>query len=185
MLNGRQKLLLKRNDDLDEAQGRTVRMLIDRSRELGDAYRLKETFVNVFRMGSADMASKFIDVWTEYAEHTGIPEMKRASESVLRHREGILNWYEHRITNAVLEGVNSTIQQMKHEARGFGNDSHYIDMIYLKCGRLKLVIDPGFSVPEYRAGSPMYGMDRITCPCCGKSAWRYRSRGRRPMSGGA
>ena len=179
VLNGKQRLLMKRDDDLGEAQRRTVEMLIDRSKDLGDAYRLRETFSNVFLMGSAEMAGKFIDVWCEHALRTGIPEMARAAESVQRHREGILNWYGHRITNAVLEGVNSTIQQMKHEARGFGNDAHYISMIYLKCGRLKLTIDPGFTVPGYRRDSPRYSMDLVECPCCGKRAWRYRSRGQR------
>ena len=34
------------------------------------------------------------------------------------HAGGILNYIYHRITNAASEGINSTIQSLKHAARG-------------------------------------------------------------------
>jgi transposase len=48
----------------------------------------------------------------------------------------ILNYYDHRRTNAGLEGVNSIIQSAKRQARGFSNLEYFKAIIYLKRGKL-------------------------------------------------
>ena len=50
----------------------------------------------------------------------------------------ILAYFDHRRTNAVLEGLNSIIQNVKTRARGFRNMDYFSTMIYLTCGRLDL-----------------------------------------------
>ena len=47
-------------------------------------------------------------------------------------------YFDHRRTNAVLEGLNSIIQNVKTRARGFRNMDYFSTMIYLTCGRLDL-----------------------------------------------
>ncbi|HBE44049.1 MAG TPA: ISL3 family transposase, partial [Deltaproteobacteria bacterium] len=51
---------------------------------------------------------------------------------------GILAYLKHRITNAVTEGLNSKIQQIKSAARGFRNFDHYRIAILFHCGKLDL-----------------------------------------------
>ncbi|PWH08121.1 ISL3 family transposase, partial [Bifidobacterium longum] len=41
-------------------------------------------------------------------------------------------------TNAILEGLNSVIQNVKTRARGFKNMDYFSTMIYLTCGKLDL-----------------------------------------------
>ena len=48
----------------------------------------------------------------------------------------ILNYFDHRRTNAVLEGMNSIIQSAKRQARGFSNLEYFKTVIYLKLGKL-------------------------------------------------
>ena len=50
----------------------------------------------------------------------------------------ILNYFKHPYTNAILEGVNSVIQNTKCSARWYRNDDYFIDMIYLRCGKLEI-----------------------------------------------
>ena len=38
---------------------------------------------------------------------------------MFKHREGILAWYDMRITTAMVEGINNKIKVMKREAYGF------------------------------------------------------------------
>jgi transposase len=42
-----------------------------------------------------------------------------------------------KITNGVLEGINSKIQLAKRKARGFRNVGNFKSMIYFLCGKLK------------------------------------------------
>ena len=44
----------------------------------------------------------------------------------MHHFEEILNYWDHRFTNATLEGLNSIIQNIKVRARGFRNDQYFI-----------------------------------------------------------
>ena len=52
--------------------------------------------------------------------------------------QGILNYFDNPYTNAVLEGLNNVIQQIKTRARGFRNDKYFTTMIYLVCGEIDL-----------------------------------------------
>ena len=54
------------------------------------------------------------------------------------HWTEILNYFDYRYTNAILEGMNSIIQNIKQRARGFRNDEYFKTMIYLVCGKLDL-----------------------------------------------
>ena len=44
---------------------------------------------------------------------------------------GILNYFENKLTNAVLEGTNSMIQSIKSRARGYKKIENFKAMIYL------------------------------------------------------
>lgn len=54
------------------------------------------------------------------------------------HLENILTYLTHRITNAVTEGLNATIQQIKFGARGFRNRESFKTAILFNCGGLDL-----------------------------------------------
>ena len=50
----------------------------------------------------------------------------------------ILTYFQHRVTNATAEGLNSKIQMVKEMACGFRNREHYKTAIYFQCGGLDL-----------------------------------------------
>ena len=63
---------------------------------------------------------------------------KALARQLRRHWDDILAYFDHRRTNAVLEGLNSIIQNVKTRARDFRNMDYFSTMIYLTCGRLDL-----------------------------------------------
>ena len=70
--------------------------------------------------------------------HSRLEPMKEFAWLVRRHSEEILNYFKYMYTNAVLEGMNSVIQNLKCRARGFRNMEYFKTMIYLVCGKLDL-----------------------------------------------
>ena len=64
--------------------------------------------------------------------------MKALARQFRRHRDDILAYFEHPRTNAILEGLNSIVQNVKTRARGFRNMDYFSTMIYLTCGKLDL-----------------------------------------------
>ena len=51
-----------------------------------------------------------------------------------KHLEGLLGYVLHPITNAVTEGLNSKIQNIKASARGFRSFQRYRIAIFFYCG---------------------------------------------------
>ena len=57
---------------------------------------------------------------------------------IKKHFENIITYLKHPITNAVSEGLNSKIQTLKANARGFRNFANYRTRILFYCGKLDL-----------------------------------------------
>ena len=64
--------------------------------------------------------------------------MIAVAKMLAKHIDNILTYLKHRVTNAVSEGINSKIQQIKSVARGFRNFGNYRTAILFYCGRLDM-----------------------------------------------
>ena len=71
-----------------------------------------------------------------------ISEMQKFGEMLVRNAVEILNYFETKRTNAILEGFNSKISVIKNRARGFRNMKNFISMIYFCCGELDICFQP-------------------------------------------
>ena len=64
--------------------------------------------------------------------------MIEAARSIRRHWSGVLRWFVSRITNGLLEGLNSLVQAAKAKARGYRSFRNLATIIYLIAGKLDL-----------------------------------------------
>ncbi len=64
--------------------------------------------------------------------------MKDAARTVMRHRDGILRWFDSRIANGLIEGINSLVQAAKAKARGYRSTRTIKAITYLIAGKLDL-----------------------------------------------
>ena len=62
--------------------------------------------------------------------------MAKVAQTIRRHAAGILRWLHSRISNGMLEAMNSLIQAAKVRARGYRTTDNFITMAYLVCGKL-------------------------------------------------
>lgn len=69
---------------------------------------------------------------------SSLEPMNALARQLRRHWGDILAYFDHRYTNAILEGLNSIIQHVKTRARGFRNMDYFSTMIYLTRGKLDL-----------------------------------------------
>ena len=58
-------------------------------------------------------------------------EMQKFGEMLVRNAVEILNYYDTKMTNAILEGFNSKISIIKNRARGFRNMKNFRDDLLL------------------------------------------------------
>lgn len=76
---------------------------------------------------------------TSWIMHSNVPQMKKLARAPRDDEAEVLAYFGNRLTNAVLEGMNSVIRSARRAARGFRNIEYFKTIIYLKLGKLPLV----------------------------------------------
>ena len=136
----RTKYLWQRNEgSLTEPQPETKRNLTGQRSKTGRACRMREVLQDIHADGATPS-----EAWTRlhrlcsWMMHSRLGPMKEPARMIRRHFTEIVAYFKHPYTNAVLEGVNSVIQNVKRRARGFRNMDYFATMIYLTCGKLDI-----------------------------------------------
>ena len=86
---------------------------------LGEAYRLKTLFNDLWGMPNKQSATAFIEQWCREVEQSKIQPFMVFAKTVKAHLSGIVNFVETHITNAILESINNKIQMAKRRAKVF------------------------------------------------------------------
>ncbi len=87
---------------------------------------------------SLGKAQRFFNQWLEEARRSCLAPVTKVAQTLCNHLGGLLTYIRHRITNALSESFNSSIQALKANARGFRNFEHYRTRILFFLGRLDL-----------------------------------------------
>jgi len=135
----RSRYLWLKNEPNLSAQGRAnldalTRMHLKTAR----AYQLRLAFQEIYQQPSLTWGEVFLDRWYSWAIRSRLEPMKDAARTVMRHRDGILRWFDSRIANGLIEGINSLIQAAKAKARGYRSTRTLKAITYLIAGKLDL-----------------------------------------------
>lgn len=136
-LKGHKYTFLKNRENLSAQKEKELDELIKFYPTLGEAYRLKVLFNDLWEMPDKPAAEAFLRQWCNEVDAAKIPAFMKFANTVRAHWSGIVHFVESLITNGVLEGINSKIQLAKRRARGYRNINNFINMIYFLCGKLK------------------------------------------------
>lgn len=102
------------------------------------AWAIKELFSKLWLYRYEGSARKFFKNWFGWAARSQLKAIKKVARMIKRHLENILTYLRHPITNAVTEGLNSKIQSIKSNARGFRAFQNYRTRILFFCAKLDL-----------------------------------------------
>jgi transposase len=147
-------VLLKRARDLNDKE----RLLLDgwtlNYPELGAAYRLKEDFYGIYEGHSSPQAAlSAYEAWAKAVT----PELRIAYSDVIRAftnwQPWILNYFEHPVTNAYTESLNSLIRVMNRLGRGYSFEALRAKILFTEGVHAKSK-RPKF---QRREAPPMYG----------------------------
>lgn len=104
----------------------------------GRAWAIKENLRELWSSHSRAEGEEFWKRWYFWATHSRLEPIVKVAKTLQRHISNVLTFFEHRISNAVSEGLNSKIQTIKKQAYGFRNKANFKAAIYFHCGGLEL-----------------------------------------------
>jgi transposase len=108
--------------------------------QTAEAYRLRLAFQELF-LQPKNNADHYLATWLDAAYDCGVRAIEDVAETFFKMRDKILSWFDNRVSNGILEGLNSVLQSAKNRARGYANPNHMILMSYLLHGKLNLTPD--------------------------------------------
>jgi len=124
VLKGSRWLLLKNTENLRRKDQRRLQELMALNKPLQQAHLLKEDFTQFYTCPNRDQAATFLQHWVAECKQSRLRPFQQLAKRLLRWGQGILAYFQHRITNAVSEGLNNKIKVLKRRAYGF-HDIHY------------------------------------------------------------
>ena len=128
---------LKNPNDLSLAEKEKLGSLKDMNLMTSKAYNFKLSLKDFWTYNDKLLAEDFLKRWYYWASHSQIEPIIDAAKTIKSHWSGIINYAETKITNGVLEGLNSIVQSAKSSARGFRTTKNLILIIYLRLGKLQ------------------------------------------------
>lgn len=132
VLKGIRWLLLKNPENLDPARNEKRRLVaaLRLNKPLAVAYYMKEDLRQLWSQPNKAQAKRFLNDWIARAEASGIKILKSFANTLWDHREGILAYYNFRISTGPLEGTNNKIKTMKREAYGYRDQEFFVLKIF-------------------------------------------------------
>ena len=132
-------LWLRNPDNLTDRQRDRLDELLRHPLKTARAYRWMLKFDHAYQL-PAEEAEHYLRTWCRGAKRSRLKPIIDFAHMVEDHWLGIARWFQSRITNALLEGLNSLIQAAKRRARGYRSTRNYIAMIYLTVGKLPIAV---------------------------------------------
>jgi len=142
------KLLMIPQGRMDEQQQNKLAEISKLYPKTGRAFRMVQSLDEVYKCSDITQAGVMFDKLYTWLRRSRLEPMKRVALTLLQHKDEILAFYHHRLTNAIAEGINSIIQAGKRKARGFATFRGFSTMIYLETAKLDFApinLFPSFS----------------------------------------
>ena len=102
------------------------------------AYQIRLAFQEIYQQPTWEWGARFLDRWYSWAIRSRLDPIKDAARTVMKHRDGILSWFDSHIANGLIEGINSLVQAAKAKARGYRSTRTLKAITYLIAGKLDL-----------------------------------------------
>lgn len=141
MLKHTRYIWLKNEENLTTAQKEKLDKLKDCELDTAKAYRMRWCLQKIYQYPEA-IAPAVLQDWIQWGLRCRLEPMVNVAKMLQKHYNGVVRWFTSKLTNGLLEGVNSLFQAAKRKARGFRSHKNIIALVYLLAGKLNFSIKP-------------------------------------------
>jgi transposase len=127
---------LKRPANLTDRQRDLLDELLAQPLDTVRAYTLSQQFDSFYELSDPDTAEEYLRRWITEVDASDLEPLQKFARMLEDHWLGVIRWHHSRVSNGLLEGLNSLIQAAKRRARGYRSNRNFIAMIYLIVGKL-------------------------------------------------
>jgi transposase len=118
ILKGTKFFWLFAEENLPEKMVERFAFLRESNLKTGRAWAIKESLRELWNYRRRGWAELYWRRWYFWATHCRLKPVRKVAAMIRNHLENVLTYFDHRITNAVSEGLNSKIQTVKKTPTG-------------------------------------------------------------------
>lgn len=134
VLKGCRFLLLRNYESLGEHFQEKLNCLMNVNQPLYIVHSMKEQLRGLWECANRKRALAFLNQWLFDAMNSGVKPLVKVALTFLSHRDGILNYFPHRITSGSVEGTVNKIKTIKRQAYGFRDNEYFkLRLYHLHC----------------------------------------------------
>lgn len=138
VLKGTKFLWLRGGGKVPGTRRREFAALKGKKLKTARAWAIKEMLRHLWDFKLPSRAAAFWKRWYFWASHSQLTPMIKAARKLKRHQQRILNYFIHRVTNAMAESINGRIEKLIRIANGYRNQEHFKTAILFHHGGLDL-----------------------------------------------
>ena len=106
------------------------------------AWAIKELFRDFWDCESVAEGRHFFRRWYDGAIRRRLAPVKKGARMFQRHRDNIVPFFQHRLSNGSIAGLNNKIQSLVKKACGYRNPERFKTDIFFPRGGLNLYPSP-------------------------------------------
>lgn len=129
-VKGIRYLLLMRRDHVGEEKLPRLDEALKQNEPLLMAYLLKEALGLLWEQPTAARMKAYLEEWCQWARDSGVRPMQQLAKTLTLHARGILSWWEHRINNGRMEGINNKIKTLLRQTYGMRDELFFKLKLY-------------------------------------------------------
>ena len=112
-------LLVSNPDKLDERGQEKLALALEANQPLATVYYLKEKLRMLWNQSSKKEGESWLESWIDEAKQSGILMLEKFTKTLKKHKDGILAFYDERMSSGRVEGVNNRIKTLNKIAYGY------------------------------------------------------------------
>jgi transposase len=123
--------------NLNPAQQEVRTTLCQRYKRLGRALALRNALQDVYEAPKAE-GPGLLRQWCAWAGRSRLKPFQKLAQTIRHWWDGIISYFDERITQGAIEAMNGIIQLAKRRARGFRNFTYLRTIAYWNTGKLDI-----------------------------------------------
>lgn len=136
LLKNTRYMWLKRPENLTERQRDLLDELLAQPLDTVRAYTLSQQFDSFYELDDPDTAQEYLRRWISEVDRSGLEPLAKFARLIEDRWAGVIAWHHSKITNGLMEGLNSLIQAANAAPAGIAATGTSIAMIYLIVAKL-------------------------------------------------
>jgi transposase len=141
------RLFEKNREDLTLAEKQRLKIIFSQFPPLAEFWRMKEIMRAIYRMKDSTKARERFDDLLNGLSDDHRFRFQQLFRTLRRWKPYILNYFDHRITNAYTEGVHTRLKLLKRVSYGFRNKLNYIAKMTIAFLPLSILLENVKSSP--------------------------------------